>query len=100
MFPKGPSFRKIDYKGYLDPELASRLSDIEFKVFKLKFILSLIALIAGILLIFLGIESESTINFAFKDFQIEFNRAYPGVVISFIAIVLMIFSRINIKIKQ
>ena len=99
MFPKGPNFRKLDIPSGLDPEIVKSLINKEFKVFVMKFIIAIIALIIGGIFIWQGIESDSTIKFVFKEATLELNKAYPGVTLSFISLLLMLFSRLNIKIK-
>lgn len=99
MFFKGPNFRKLNITSGLDPKVIKNLTDKEFIVFILKFFLSLIALIGGLIFIGQGIESDSTIRLTFKEVTLELNKAYPGIALSFISLILMLFSRLNIKIK-
>jgi len=99
MFPKGSNFRKLDIPSGLHSEIVKSLINKEFKVFVLKFIIAIIALIIGGIFIWQGIESDSTIKFAYKEATLEFNKAYPGIILSFISLLLMLFSRLNIKIK-
>jgi hypothetical protein len=86
MFAKGPNIRKLEIPANLDTNLAKSLVDKEFKVFMFKFILALLALIA-----------DSTIKFAFQGATLELNKAYPGISLAFISLLLMLFSRLNIK---
>lgn len=97
MFAKGPNIRKLEIPANLDTNLAKSLVDKEFKVFMFKFILALLALIAGVIFIWQGIESDSTIKFAFQGATLELNKAYPGISLAFISLLLMLFSRLNIK---
>jgi hypothetical protein len=99
MFFKGPNFSKLSIPNGLKSKEMKSLIDKEFKVFILKFILSLIALVGGLILICQGIESDSTIKFTFRGLTLELNKVFPGLTLSFISLILMLFSRINIKIK-
>jgi hypothetical protein len=99
MFSRGPNFRKINIPSGLDSEIIKNLINKEFKVFVMKFIIAVIALVVGCVFIYHGIESDSTIKFAFKGANLELNKAYPGVILSFISLLLMLCSRQNIKIK-
>lgn len=99
MFSKGPNLKKLQISNGLDPDIIKSLIDREYKVFIMKFVLSIIALIFGVVFIWLGIESDSTIKFTFKDVALELNKAYPGITLAFIGLLLMLFSRLNIKIK-
>ena len=99
MFFTGPNLKKIEFPSALDPESARILANKEFIVFILKFSIALIALVFGIILIFKGVQSESVIEFSYKGAQLKLNNALPGVVLSFISLILLLFSRLNIKIK-
>jgi len=99
VFPKGPNFRKLIIPSGLDTEIIKNLIAKEYKVFIMKFIIAVIALIAGGIFIWQGIESDSTIKFIFKEATLELNTAYPGITLSFISLLLMLFSRLNIKVK-
>jgi len=100
MFPKGPDFRKLHIPQGLDSQIIKTLIDKEYKVFVMKFIIAILALIIGVVFIWQGIESaDSTIKFEFDGAKMELNKVYPGVTLSFISLLLMLFSRLNIKIK-
>jgi hypothetical protein len=99
MFPKEPFFRKIDIDSNLNPDITSNLVNKEFYVFLLKFILSLITIISGIFLILKGITSESIIELSYKGSNLTLNKAYPGTTLVIFGVILMLFSRLNIRIK-
>lgn len=99
MFPEGPNFQKLDISSNLNPSIINNIVNKEFKVFLMKFLIAAIALIIGCIFIWNGIESDSTIKFAFNGAILELNKAYPGITLSFISLLLMLYSRINIRIK-
>lgn len=100
MFPTGPYFRKFEIKSNLSSEVTRSLINKEFTVFILKFAISLMLVVAGFYFIYCGITSESTIKFSYNDLSLELNNVLPGVTLIIFGIVLMLFSRLNIKIKK
>lgn len=68
-------------------------------MFIMKFTFATIALVFGIVFIWKGIQSDSVIKFSYNGAVLELNKAYPGVTLAFISLILMLFSRLNIKIK-
>ena len=100
MFPKGSNFSKLEFPSNLSEETKKRLIDKEYNVFVLKFIVSIIALGLGAFFIWEGIESQSVIVLQIgNNFKIELNKALPGISLGIFSIILMLFSRLNIKIK-
>ena len=99
MFPQGPSFRKINIDPNLDSEIVNKAINKEFIVFVMKFVLSFFIIIAGVFLIFKGITSESIIEFTFNNSNLKLNKAYPGTTLVIFGVLLMLFSRLNIRIK-
>jgi len=100
MFPKGPNFSKLQLPSKVNEAVMVRLIKYEFYVFILKFVVSLIALIFGIILIFKGVISDSDIKFSFNGSSLEINKAWPGITLSILSIFLMLSSRLNIKITK
>lgn len=100
MFSKGPRMGKLDIDPNIDPALAKSLVNKEFAVFIMKFIISAVALLFGCYFIWLGIESDSIIRFSFGELELELNKALPGITLAFISLILMLFSRINVKDKK
>jgi hypothetical protein len=100
MFSKGPNFRKLNTDSDMDPNILKTIINKEFIVFILKFTISLTAIIFGGFLISVGITSESIIEFSFKGAEIKLNNALPGITMSIFGVLLMLFSRLNIRIKK
>jgi hypothetical protein len=100
MFPKGPNFQKLELPSNLNPEVMKVMINKEYRVFIIKAVIALIALIFGIIFIWKGVISESTIKFSYNDAKLEINNAWPGIVLSFISLILMLFSRLNVKITS
>ncbi len=99
MFTKGLNLKKIEMSDDVDSEIIKTISNTEYKVFLLKFIVSCSLILSGIILVVFGVTSESVISFSFQTANLELNNALPGVTLSIFGAVLMLFSRLNIKIK-
>lgn len=100
MFSNGPRMSKLDIDPNIDPAVAKSIVNKEFAVFVMKFIISAVALLFGCYFIWLGIESNSIIKFSFGELKLELNKALPGITLAFISLILMLFSRISIKVKK
>ena len=101
MFTQNGYFKKLTIKknSKINNKVLNVAINKEYKVFFLKFILSLILILGGIFLIYVGIQSDSIIEFTFGDLNLKLNKALPGTTLAIFGVVLMLFSRINIKIK-
>ncbi|MEE9361973.1 MAG: hypothetical protein V3U92_05185 [Cellulophaga sp.] len=65
----------------------------------MKYVIAVISLVVGCIFIYQGIESDSTIKFTYKDATLELSKALPGITLSLLSLILMLFSRLNIKIS-
>ncbi len=96
--PFGFNLKKIEIPGDMPPEVIVNLAEKEYRVFILKFAFAAVALLGGIALVILGVTSESVIELSFRDAVLTLNNALPGVVLAILGFVLMVFSRLSIKI--
>ena len=95
----GPSIKKLELPQGLSNKITNNLINKEFKIFLLKFILSFVTLFFGCFFIWKGIVSSSVLKFSFNNMSIELNTTLPGLILSLFSIILMLLSRLNIKIK-
>ena len=100
MFFKGPNFKNLEFPPDLDEETKKLLIKRETLVFKFKFMIAIIVLIAGIYFIYKGIISTSSIKLSLNNFKLEINNAWPGIVLCFISLILMLFPGSDIKVKK
>lgn len=96
-FPTSPDFRKIDLSNGIKSKAMINLANKEFYVFIMKFSLALLALIFGCIFIWKGIESDAVIKFTYNGAVLELNKALPGITLAFISLLLMLFSRLNVR---
>ena len=99
MFFKGPVYKDIELPHNIDKEIAKRAIRLERLVFVVKGVISFISVIAGIWFTKVGVETDATIKFSFKELTFEMSKAYPGIVFLVFGITLMLFSRLKIKFK-
>lgn len=100
MFPSGPNFRKIDIPLDIDTNIVNNLVNKEFYVFIMKFFIALILISSGLFFIYIGIKSDSNIIVNTKFFTLKLNKAIPGITLAILGFLLMLFSRLNIKIRN
>ena len=100
MFFKGPRNRKVTFPENLKEKTADKLIDSEIKSSWRMFVVAIILILAGVVLISLGVESDSTIAFSFKNLKLDLREVMPGVTLCILGIIIMWRSPINIKVKK
>lgn len=73
------------------------LIKVEKNAFLFKLLFAFLIGIAGLYFIYIGLESNSVIQFKFKDVNFEINTTLPGLVIICFCIILVLVSKVNIK---
>jgi hypothetical protein len=100
MFPKGPNLQRLEFPSNSNPGVMKLLIEKEYRVFIIKAIIAFVALVFGIIFIWKGITSDSTIKFSYNTLIFEINKAWPGITLAFVSLILLLFSRLNIKISN
>ncbi len=103
MFSKGPLFNKLHLLEGTDSKLFESLSKKEFIVFVLKFSAAILLIGFGIVLIWLGVDCDSNSHIELKygdELTVTINDAMPGVILAIFGAILLLLSRMNIKISR
>jgi hypothetical protein len=100
MFPKGPDIRKIEAYGHFDSKIHNKLINISLIGFAIKALIALTCIISGIVFSNQGLNSETTLTIKLNGLDLELNKTAPGIVFLVFGVVLLLFSKINIKFKN
>lgn len=94
--------KKVEVPEGTSDQVIKDLARSNLIVFLVKAGISAIAVISGFVLILLGIspEADSTIELVVDSYSITMNKVYPGTVLSLSGVILLLFSKYNIKISS
>jgi len=96
---KGSNFSKLQLNKNIDPSSITELTKKEYTVFKIKAAFSFLLVISGIIFMILGLRYEGTIDLTISTVHLSMNKVIPGIIFTLFGVIVLLFSRINIRIK-